>query len=1314
MSETKVINTPANGPKCPECGTPLPTGALTGLCPACLLKLGAAADTVTDGKRPPFNPPPVAELAPLFPQLEILELIGKGGMGAVYKARQKQLDRIVALKILPPGIGDDPAFAERFAREAKALAKLNHPGIVTLFEFGSSGCKSAPSAFQVEEEKGGRGAGENKTSATGVSSAPFPPFPSTEIYYFLMEFVDGVNLKQLLHAGRISAREALAIVPQICDALQFAHDQGIVHRDIKPENILLDRRGRVKVADFGLAKIVGAERGSMSRSGDESTETLEKSGSAIPGDSAAGHRPALQELTDAGKVMGTPQYMAPEQRDHPAEVDHRADIYALGVVFYQMLTGELPGKPLQPPSNKVQIDVRLDEVVLRALEKKPELRYQQASVLKTQVETIATTPPTRSSGRESAQTESEADQRPLASAAPSASWEAARKRVRFLATTLIVLGALGLTLSMLVQVRGVASDSLHLGIGGFAYWRLFMPAPWAAFVAAIEPLLNVLNLVVLVGALRMRRLENYWLAIAGAASAMITPPLVPIGLPVGVGALLLLARKEIRREFGVSKWPSNSLPPASPPRFAKFAVISAVLAVLSLLELWLGAGMVALGVRPHAGDPPGWAWSAYATVAMLMGHWGIWGTVFLAGVALEDIRRATGRLKGAGIATFALLFMPLYWVLTHVFQLIAEPDQTTADFTTIAFFASVTALVLPVVLAFRLYRTEQAGMAHVVAGSARNAGPLRKWEVRTLQSLATALVVLDFCLGGYSTYLAQSWSSLSDTSQVVFYSHAVSHPGLIAEEDLPRFSTTIADGDVALLAVSDLSTPSPTCWRPDGTALCRATNAPAATAEKQFQSRLLALGLRLPSPTPGNQWLPFELLVAGKPVASRYASVSANGTFIVFSAPPEASQLDFRLGEPVGEWQDTDAGWAWDGHLPRHSERVIRRSGQQAIVTLGQVDERSGVATDVVWTSRSFPKDWVGRVVAVDVSGIVHTPVSAMTSLKDLATVAWQYQSERFDNLPASRIKEFRLQIRNCHWVEFRNVSLGLGHRTAVEVRDANGAKAVSGSLAVGRNFTFGPVIAQEVSGAIDLDTGRLLSKGSFDTENPPTGIDAIAVVSPTTNGLYGIDMRAAREIASSDWETWTTQQVNELAAGSMAKPPTDRRLLGGYPSPSSFLFQTREGGVGLLQITGFTEDPRGVKIGYKLVQNGRPGTAGSTLKSNMPADVRFTFKDGKIVVTNDTTTSTMRKISLALADGSVLTMDGTNVSLKSARPSEVKAGGKQVHSGEDRPEAVNPAVESAELRAAKAELAELLNKYTEKHPRVQAILEKIRKLEGR
>ncbi len=324
-----------SSPACSNCGTTLPSSATSGLCPRCLM--AAAMNPTMPGdeataKHPHFQAPSVTELAARLPRLEILEFIGQGGMGAVYKARQPELDRLVALKILPPGVGGDTAFAERFAREAKALAKLNHPNIVTLYEFGS---------------------------ADGL-------------FFVLMEYVDGVNLRQLMAGGRVAAREALAIVPQICDALQFAHDRGIVHRDIKPENILLDRRGAVKVADFGLAKIIG-------RTGEDDVPT---SGAAAP----------ASVLTQASKVMGTPQYMSPEQVQAPSAVDHRADIYALGVVFYQMLTGELPGRTIEPPSRKVHIDVRLDEVVLRAMEKQPELRYQQASLLKTQVETIAGDP----------------------------------------------------------------------------------------------------------------------------------------------------------------------------------------------------------------------------------------------------------------------------------------------------------------------------------------------------------------------------------------------------------------------------------------------------------------------------------------------------------------------------------------------------------------------------------------------------------------------------------------------------------------------------------------------------------------------------------------------------------------------------------------------------------------------------------------------------------------------------------------------------------------------------------------------------------
>jgi predicted Ser/Thr protein kinase len=311
---------------CPSCHKPLPPEAPLGLCPDCLLKAGLNTGTEPGGGSSGFVPPPVADLAKLFPQLEVLEFLGKGGMGAVYKARQPSLDRFVALKILPPTAAGGPGFAERFNREARALARLNHPNIVAVYDFG-----------QV---------------SAGAGEAPAGP-----LHYLVMEFVDGGNLRQIEQAGRLAPEQALAIVPQVCEALQFAHNEGIVHRDIKPENILLDKKGRVKITDFGIAKMLG------------------QSAEAAP-------------LTGARDVVGTPHYMAPEQIEKPRTVDHRADIYSLGVVFYEMLTGELPLGKFAPPSRKVQVDVRLDEVVLHALEKEPDLRYQQASHVKTAVETI--------------------------------------------------------------------------------------------------------------------------------------------------------------------------------------------------------------------------------------------------------------------------------------------------------------------------------------------------------------------------------------------------------------------------------------------------------------------------------------------------------------------------------------------------------------------------------------------------------------------------------------------------------------------------------------------------------------------------------------------------------------------------------------------------------------------------------------------------------------------------------------------------------------------------------------------------------------
>ena len=234
--------------RCAECEAELAADAPLGLCPGCLLKRGLETNTFPTGGEPSaaadrMPPPSPAELAAYFPDLEILELVGHGGMGVVYKARQKRLDRLVALKILSPKIGQDPAFAERFAREARAMAMLSHPHIVAVYDFGQTEVASGqwPVASDANEEK------------LTTSHSPL----TTPLYYFLMEFVDGVNLRRLLDTQKLSPEEALAIVPQICDALQYAHDAGVVHRDIKPENILLDKSGRVKIADFGIAKLVG-------------------------------------------------------------------------------------------------------------------------------------------------------------------------------------------------------------------------------------------------------------------------------------------------------------------------------------------------------------------------------------------------------------------------------------------------------------------------------------------------------------------------------------------------------------------------------------------------------------------------------------------------------------------------------------------------------------------------------------------------------------------------------------------------------------------------------------------------------------------------------------------------------------------------------------------------------------------------------------------------------------------------------------------------------------------------------------------------
>jgi len=307
---------------CPKCRAEIsdPADPRRVTCPSCSTTFDLERQaTVLSPSAPPApasGPPP-----PKIGKYEILGELSRGGMGIVYKARQGDLDRSVALKVVNPDLAGDPEFIERFFREAKTLAKLNHPNIVQIHDADRDGSH----------------------------------------VYLVMELVEGSSLRALMRAGRLPPAEALRLTAQICDALEAAHQQGIVHRDIKPENILVTRSGDVKVADFGLAVLFTSD-------------------------------PATPRITQSQAVFGTYDYMSPEQRRDSSQVDHRADLYALGVVLYEMLTGKLPVGRFEPPSRTAGTSLPLDDAVFKALEPDPEKRWSRARQIRDAVAPPAPAP----------------------------------------------------------------------------------------------------------------------------------------------------------------------------------------------------------------------------------------------------------------------------------------------------------------------------------------------------------------------------------------------------------------------------------------------------------------------------------------------------------------------------------------------------------------------------------------------------------------------------------------------------------------------------------------------------------------------------------------------------------------------------------------------------------------------------------------------------------------------------------------------------------------------------------------------------------
>jgi serine/threonine protein kinase len=256
-----------------------------------------------------------------FGDYVIEELLGQGGMAQVYKAVDPNLDRRVAIKVINPGVAEDPEYTKRFKREAQAVAKLNHPNIVSVFQFG------------VVENT----------------------------YFMAMTFIDGVDvewlIKDYLNDNRLlSSTDTLRILSQIASALDYAHGQGVIHRDVKPSNMLVNKQGRAFLTDFGLVRDM-----------------------AIP---------------TLGEIFGSPEYISPEQAINSAYAVPQSDLYSLGVVLFQMLTGSLPfsgGHPNDiamrhieeaPPSPRAfnpDISPEVEAVVMRTLEKKPEQRFQSGA-----------------------------------------------------------------------------------------------------------------------------------------------------------------------------------------------------------------------------------------------------------------------------------------------------------------------------------------------------------------------------------------------------------------------------------------------------------------------------------------------------------------------------------------------------------------------------------------------------------------------------------------------------------------------------------------------------------------------------------------------------------------------------------------------------------------------------------------------------------------------------------------------------------------------------------------------------------------------
>jgi predicted Ser/Thr protein kinase len=1071
-------------PKCPQCGAQLPSDAPDGLCPKCVMALNLKTETVFTGDSPAAQPPlPPEQIAPHFPQLEILECLGRGGMGVVYKARQKTLNRLVALKLLAPERVGDAKFAGRFTHEAQALAALNHPNIVTIYDFGQAG----------------------------------------GFYFLLMEFVDGVNLRQLLRARKFTPEEALAIVPPLCDALQFAHERGIVHRDIKPENLLLDKTGRVKVADFGIAKMLGADNGGKG------------SESAAP-ENATQH------------AVGTPGYSAPEQKSNPQRVDSRADIYSLGVVFYEMLTGELPGKKIEAPSKKVQIDVRLDEVVMRALEKTPELRWQTAADLRTQVETI---------------TQSPHSEIPPSGPVTSAFLNGMRWRILIWGLALAAAGA-----------------SMNFAFGLFGVSVFVVSGALALFFAN--------ELKMLIFACRLILIDGIVMASAAVWFAFNTESLKIQWLVVIVAGCLLGIGYCVSRWFKLDELNSEAQIP--PPDMAAW---------LSLMDAGNYAQSWEAGSRSFR-----WA--------VTKGDWM---------EALEKVRRPLGKIISRKLVSTK--YSALGYRCEAKFDSSFDGLKSTAE--TVVFT--------------RQWNGEWKPAGYLIGHLARQSQSLRRLKKFFFFAVPAAilftLIVRAYFLQPFYVAGGGVEPEIPIGSRILVWKfHPHLAPGdIIAHwHDYQVWASRVVSADASGVVINrngqpDETIPSATVLGKVVSVYWRASNGNGTTTDFHIGQSYF----------PENDWIEITRVVRSENrlmVKGHYHLVSHDqATLALYLTTTTNSPYltDTRqttnISKGSGDFELVHA------HLvPGLPHVSMRADGRPfADIYFGNKDEAQE-ESKLELVPSAYPGDWIlepnsatlDRVppmfllrpstlsagwTAFDMMG-KDRYVARGKTLKELIGRVWSQKNSALkiifaDELPGDKF-DF-IVAGQSRWPDELEAEINRRFGLTEQIENHGGTQVVVVKKAAApdaaQTVSFGPVLERVLpfddkglTDCLDLDLGKIISPLP-----PGTTITATSTTIPINSGTLPGGVSFSRDekvllafdlitkfVARENWGLLPPEQINSQVEqfhftpnARLAATDTVRE----NELPKTFIFKTAKGSMGILQITGFTENPHGVKLRYKLVQ---------------------------------------------------------------------------------------------------------------------------------